>query len=270
MRSTEIGSAAFSRDAPIGIFDSGVGGLSVLREVAEQMPGESVIYFADTAHVPYGGRPLDEVRNFALDICGFLAARGAKMIVMACNISSAVAVDEARERHLGLDILGVIEPGAAAAVGSGAERIGVIATAGTVRSGAYSRCISVLNPAAVATEVACPAFVPLVEAGETEGPEAMRAAREYLTPLADAGCETIIHGCTHYPFLQPTLSKVAASLFPQDRSPSFLDPARETVRLARQLLRRHDSASPLPQVSCQFFVSGDPAHFERQGSLFLG
>jgi glutamate racemase len=256
--------------APIGVFDSGVGGLSVAGEILRNLPTESVLYFADTAHVPYGGRPLDDVRGFALAICDFLVENGAKMVAMACNISSAVALPAARERHPEIPMIGVIEPGASAALTTGARRIGVLATQGTVKSGAYTRAITMSESQAKVVEVPCPLFVPLVEAGETETPEALDAAREYLSPLADAGCEAVILGCTHYPFLLPALQKAATELFPASKRPIFVDPAQETTREIGCLLVRQGIASTASAPSHRYFVSGDVAHFEERGSFFLG
>lgn len=265
---TELG---HGNRSPIGVFDSGVGGLSVAGEILRRLPAESVLYFADTAHVPYGGRPLEEVRGFALGICDFLVSQGAKMIVMACNISSAVALPEARRRYPDVPMLGVIQPGAAAAVATGARRIGVLATQGTVRSGAYTREIAALEPAADVVEVPCPLFVPLVESGDTEGPAALAAAREYLAPLADAGCQAVILGCTHYPFLLPALRRVAADLFPSGGAPAFVDPAQETTREVGCLLAKAAIAAPAgSSPTHRYYASGDPAHFAEQGSLFLG
>lgn len=258
-------------DAPIGVFDSGVGGLSVAGEILRRLPAESVLYFADTAHVPYGGRPLAEVQGFALAICDFLVESGAKIVVMACNISSAVALPAARERHPDIPMLGVIEPGAAAALATGAKRIGVLATQGTVTSGAYTRTITAAEPAAEVVEVACPRFVPLVEAGETESVDARDAAREYLSPLAKAGCQAIILGCTHYPFLLPILRRVAGELFGNGALPAFVDPAQETTREIGCLLSKGGLASlEGSQPAHRYFVSGDVDRFEAQGSAFLG
>ncbi|HEX5323784.1 MAG TPA: aspartate/glutamate racemase family protein, partial [Capsulimonadaceae bacterium] len=196
---------------------------------------------------------------------------GAKMVVMACNISSAVALPKARERFPNTPILGVIEPGATAALATGARRIGVLATQGTVTSGAYTRAIMAAEPLANIVEVPCPRFVPLVEAGQTESPEALCAAREYLSPIAQAGCEAIILGCTHYPFLLPALQKAAAELFPANARPAFVDPAQETTREVDCLLKRHGIAAPNPAVPAhRYCVSGDVAQFEERGTIFLG
>jgi glutamate racemase len=211
------------------------------------------------------------VQGFALGICDFLVANGAKMVVMACNISSAVALPAARERHPDIPMLGVIEPGASAALATSALRIGVLATQGTVTSGAYTRTIKSAQPAASVVEVPCPLFVPLVEAGDTEGPSALNAALEYLAPLAEAGCQAVILGCTHYPFLMPTLRSAAGELFGKGAIPAFVDPAQETTREAGCLLAKcglvsQADAHPL----YQYFVSGDVDHFQSQGSIFLG
>jgi glutamate racemase len=253
------------------VFDSGVGGLSVLRQIIQQLPTESILYFGDTAHVPYGGRPLDEVKTFALDICSFLARRGAKMIVMACNISSAVAIDEARHRHPEIPILGVIEPGSAAALATGSTNIGVLATQGTVSSRAYSKVITALSSATIVTEMSCPLFVPIVEDEEVDSPRAFAATFDYLSQLANSKPGAIILGCTHYPFLQTTLSKVASTIFPENDLPLFIDPAIETARVAGRILSKYNAMNPSTQSgSRNYFVSGSPDHFEKNGSFFLG
>jgi glutamate racemase len=230
-----------------------------------------VLYFGDTAHVPYGGRPLEEIRGFALSICQFLVAGGAKMIVMACNISSAVAIDEARRCYPEIPIIGVIEPGSLAAINTGAERIGVLATQGTVTSGAYTRFIRSRRESASVVEVACPAFVPLVESEMIDSPEAHEASLEYLTPLAAAHATAIILGCTHYPFLTKTLEKVAASVFRDGSVPCFIDPAIETANAISRILSSRGLINGRTAGNFHaYFVSGYPEHFENNGSFFLG
>ncbi|MGC8832559.1 MAG: glutamate racemase [Armatimonadota bacterium] len=209
--------------APVGVFDSGLGGLTVVRQIRRILPQESILYLADTAHVPYGSRPAEEVRQFALTIMQFLVNQGAKAVVAACNMSSALAVDEARE-SLGVPVLGVLESGAQAAVSIWTEGpLGVIATEGTVATGAYPKAIARINPKIEVIQSACPEFVPLVEAGLEDSPQAESAARRYLAPLINAGCRTIILGCTHYPLLLPVLQKAAPNV-------TFVDPAEGTVR----------------------------------------
>ena len=203
------------------------------------------------------------MKSFALSICDFLVSEGAKMLVMACNISSATALIEARRRFPDIPILGVVEPGATAAVASGSERIGVLATQGTVTSGAYTRTIQRLNPDVEVTEIACPRFVPLVEKGDTETDDAVDAAREYLAPLANAGCTVVILGCTHYPFLMTALEKAAQELF-DGNPPRFLDPAVETVRTAVQVLESLDLTGPFASEPVnRYCVSADPDQFSR-------
>lgn len=250
---------------PVGIFDSGLGGLSVAAEVLRTLPCESIVYFADNAHVPYGERPLEEIRDFALDITGFLVGRGAKAVVMACNMSSAVALDEARERYASTPILGVIEPGARAAVDvSRDDPIGVLATTGTVRSEAYVRAIRRLDPSRQVVQQACPRFVPLVESGKADSEEAEAAACTYVTPLVSAGCRTIILGCTHYPYLRRAVRAAAGA------GVRIIDPAQETVRVLHNTLSERRAISDSACPGHTFYASGDAAAFAELGSLFLG
>jgi glutamate racemase len=255
---------------PIGVFDSGVGGLSVASELLSVVPDESLLYYADTKHVPYGGRPLDEVRGFALHIVDFLVDRGAKLVVMACNISSATAVEMAQERYPDVPMIGVLRPGARAACATGADRIGVLATQGTVASGAYERAVHEADKGIGVLQVACPKFVPLVESGRTEGEEARDACREALLPLAThPACDAIILGCTHYPFLLPMLRRVASELF--EHGPIFVDPAEETARTVAQTLRACCiAAEPGSRPIHRFFASGDVDQFRAHAPLLLG
>lgn len=250
-------------DAPIGVFDSGLGGLTVVREILNRLPHERIIYVADQTHVPYGGRELEEVRGFATGISETLAAVGCKAIVMACNISSAVALADAQAAYPETPILGVILPGAAAALEITENSvIGVLATEGTVRSGAYTRALHAARPDAQVLEVACPQFVPLVEGGQERSPAARAAACEYLAPLLDAGADTVILGCTHYPFLLPVLEDAAPEI-------TFVDPAAQTVAALELRLDsglRHVSenfAAPL------LTTTGDVRAFTSQLRRFL-
>ena len=276
--------------SPIGIFDSGLGGLSVAARVMRILPRERIIYFADTAHVPYGERPLAEINGFALDITRFLIEEGAKAIVMACNMSSAIALDEACTRWPDIGILGVIEPGARAAVEVANGRpIGVLATTGTVKSEAYVRAIEreggrgsrrarpdrrsrdpgpgseIPDQQGVAVvQQPCPRFVPLVESGLADSEEAEAAAVDYLAPLRRAGCGTIILGCTHYPFLRRAIESAAGP------EVTIVDPAEETAHaLAKTLYERglESEALDAPHV---FYASGDTCGFAELGSRFLG
>lgn len=250
-------------DAPIGLYDSGVGGLTVLAAIARHLPAERFIYIADQAHVPYGGRPLAEVRTFAGSLARYLFDRGCKAAVMACNISSATALDEV-EAHVGPEhILGVIHPGArAAAEVTRSKRVGVLATAGTVASGAYPRAIEVIDTGLAVHQMACPKFVPLVEAGRSDSPEAHEAALTYLEPLLHAGVDTVILGCTHYPFLLPTLRRIAPAHV------QFVDPAEETALTLKRVLQktgrvRSGHADTRPGHH-QLLTTGDPSIFTKQ------
>jgi glutamate racemase len=252
-------------NSPIGIFDSGLGGLSVAAQVLDKLPDERIVYFADNAHVPYGERPLDEIRRFALDITDYLIGRGAKAVVMACNMSSAIALEEARLRHPRVPVLGVIEPGAAAAVrAAGGSPIGVLATTGTVRSEAYPRSIARLDPSVQVTQQACPKFVPLVEAGKSDSEEAEAAACGCVLPLVRGGCKTLILGCTHYPFLRKAIEAAAGP------GVEIVDPAEETIRILANELAGAGLASDRLAEPHEFCASGETRDFASLGSCFLG
>jgi glutamate racemase len=252
-----------TRSDPIGLFDSGVGGLSVLTRLREALPLEHFLYVADQAHVPYGERPLDEIRGFASAITDHLFARGAKIVVMACNISSATALDGARERHGEGRVLGVIAPGVESAIrNTRSNAIGVLATTGTVRSGAYSKAIAARAPAIRVTEIACPLFVPLVEAEQDGSAEALDAAERAMAPLLDRGVDTVILGCTHYPFLLPALERAAEGRV------RFIDPAEATAALVRDAVERL-SIGANERHPDRLMTTGDPPTFVRQASRFV-
>lgn len=250
--------------AAIGVFDSGVGGLTVAREIVRRLPREHIRYIADQLHVPYGGRPLEEIRGFAGALTAHFLGEGAKVVVMACNISSATALEDTRARFGAENILGVIEHGASAAISkTKSGKIGVLATQGTVATGAYTRTIHAQQKAAEVTEVACPLFVPLVESDQRDGASALAAAREYLTPLLSAGTDTIVLGCTHYPFLLPVLERVA------EGRATFVDPAGATVDALTRLLEKRSLLSrtrgELPHRLC---TTGELALFRSQLRIF--
>jgi glutamate racemase len=253
------------RDAPIGIFDSGIGGLTVAQEVIRQLPHESVVYFGDTARVPYGPKSPDTVRRYSQEISDFLLTQGVKAIVIACNTATAHALTMLRDR-LSIPVIGVVDPGARAAVASSkSNRIGVIGTVGTIKSGAYERAIRALSPDAIITARACPLFVPLVEEGWNEHPAARLIAEEYLRPFAAADIDTLVLGCTHYPLLKALLADV---LGPMVR---LIDSAEETAaETARTLEDRRLATSDGHDVSHRFVASDDPLQFLQLGQRFLG
>ncbi len=228
----------------IGVRDSGVGGLTVARELRRLLPGAQLLYFADTAHVPYGDKSVEQIQHFALSISQFLLGQGAQALVFACNTTSAHALGLARERFANVPIFGVIEPGARVAAQVG-NKVGVLATQATVSSGVYTRTLSQLNPHIETCEIACPAFVPLVENEQTNSREAREACRHYLAPLQRFGADTVILGCTHYPLLLPALREVAPLL-------RFIDPA---TAVAQEVAARFPHLEPSSKAD-RFFVSG--------------
>jgi len=245
----------------IGIFDSGVGGLTVLHEVARLLPDEKLVYLGDTARVPYGTKSPETVRRYALEAAGFLAGLGVKMLVVACNTASAVALDVLKEQY-DIPVIGVIEPGARrAAALTRSGRVGVVGTEGTVKSDAYARAIRAINPAIDVISAACPLFVPLAEEGWANHEIARLAAEEYLGPIR-TGIDTLVLGCTHYPLLKETLHKVLGD------GVELVDSAEETAKLVERLLNGGRRRQPSGEI--RFFVTDVPTRFERVGSAFLG
>jgi glutamate racemase len=249
--------------APIGVFDSGVGGLTVLRSLLSILPKENFIYVGDTARVPYGTKSPETVRRFSLEIAAFLRRRRVKMIVVACNTSSALALNELR-RASPFSVLGVIEPGVRAALAAtGGGRVGVIGTEATIRSGAYETALRRLAPGLRVMSRACPLFVPLVEEGWVNHPVAREVARIYLAPFVRARVDTLILGCTHYPLLKGTLQKVVGGI-------DLVDSADETAKAVRSRLEQDGLLGRGSGGRLEFYSSDDPAKFSRLGRLFLG
>jgi glutamate racemase len=229
-------------DAPIGIFDSGKGGLTVLEQIKQQLPYESVICYGDVARIPYGARSAEEIINFNYEIISYLIERGAKMVIIACNTSSAVAI-EADQTKFSIPINGLIHPGARAALERTRDhKIGIAATQRTVSSHAYRRQIEKIwaekrtdknaQQRLEVLEVACPEFVPLVEAGKTSGPEVRSAIKKYFKVFREKGVDTVVHGCTHYPFLEKEMKDYLGDKV------SFVDPAVDTVKEAKQIMQQ--------------------------------
>ncbi len=247
----------------IGIFDSGVGGLTVLKEVARLLPQEELFYVGDTARVPYGTKSPETVRRYAVESAGFLVQQGVKMLVVACNTASAVAVNELASQFQ-IPVIGVIEPGSRrAATLTTNRRVGVIGTEGTIKSGAYARAIKSDDPAIEVVSAACPLFVPLAEEGWHEHRVAEIAAGEYLAPLLDAGVDTLVLGCTHYPMLKKTLRTVLGDGI------QLVDSAEETAKVVVDTLPSV-GANQEGEGSVRFFVTDVPDRFSRVGSAFLG
>lgn len=254
---------AVHEQAPIGLYDSGVGGLTVLAAIARHLPHERFIYIADQAHVPYGGRALSEIQSFAGSLARYLFDHGCKAAVMACNISTATTLDLVEDQVGPEHVLGVIHPGAqAAAEVTQTQRIGVLATAGTVASGAYPAAVRAIDSGLQVHQVACPRFVPLVEAQRSDSPDAHDAAASYLQPLIEAGVDTVILGCTHYPFLLRTLAAVAPA------GMRFVDPAEQTARTLKATLQRTGRVRPAPlpgrTMPHQLLTTGHADVFARQ------
>ena len=252
-------------NAPIGIFDSGVGGLTVARAILDQLPHESTIYIGDTARGPYGPRSLAEVRDFSLESLDFLISQGVKALVIACNTASAAMLRDARERY-SVPVIEVIQPAvrrAVAATRSG--RVGVIGTKATIDSKAYLDAFAAAPQLTIFSQ-ACPLFVEFVERGETSGPEITRVAREYLQPMIDADIDTLVLGCTHYPLLTGVISYVMGN------GVSLVSSAEETAKdlyrvLVENSLLRAPSTEP---ATHSFIATGDARAFETLARRFLG
>jgi glutamate racemase len=251
--------------APLGVFDSGIGGLTVARALFERLPRESVVYFGDTARVPYGPKSPDTVRRYSSEILAYLLQRGVKAVVVACNTSTAHALDHLRAQAP-VPVVGVIEPGARAAVhATKTGKVGVIGTAGTIASSAYERAIRALRPDVTVHARACPLLVPLVEEGWFEHAATELIAREYLEPLKRAGVDALVLGCTHYPLLKPLLGRVLGP------SVALIDSAEETAGAVQRELEQRGLAAPSTNdPTHRFVVSDDEPHFRRVGARFLG
>ncbi len=252
-------------DRPIGLFDSGVGGLTVVSEVFRSLPQESIVYFADTARYPYGGRAHAEISEIAAGLTAYLVRQSVKAIIVACNTSTSVALDRLRDLFP-LPLVGMIEPGARAAVqATRNRRIGVIATDGTVASGAYVRALQHFCPEAIVVQQGCPELTDLVESGQVEGDAADTALRRYLAPLQAAGIDTLVLGCTHYPYLLPPIARLLGP------GVALVDPAAAAVREMQAILARQDqlaSGNQAPQM--RYIASKNPAHLQTVGSRLLG
>lgn len=257
-----------TRNAPIGIFDSGVGGLTVARAIIDQLPNESIIYVGDTANTPYGPKSIPEVRELALAVMDRLVDEGVKLLVIACNSASAAVLRDARERYTvgrGIPVVEVIQPAVRRAVASTRNRkVGVIGTNATVASKAYEDAFAAAVDLQI-TSAACPAFVDFVERGITSGPELLAAAEEYLAPIKAAGVDTLVLGCTHYPLLTGALSYVMGE------DVTLVSSAEETAKdVYRTLLAHNLERTETSAPSLRFQSTGDADSFEKLARRFLG
>ena len=251
-------------EAAIGVFDSGLGGLTVAHAIMRQLPHESLVYFGDTARVPYGPKSPETVRRYSLEIATFLLEQGVKAIVVACNTATAHALPMLQET-LDIPVVGVVEPGARAAVrATNTGHIGVIGTEGTVKSGAYVRAIHHELPSATVTVLACPLLVPLVEEGWTDREATRLIANEYLSPFMRDEIDTLVLGCTHYPLLKPMIGEIVG------RRVRLIDSAEETAADTARMLEKHRLASATEERRYRFVASDDPQQFLRLGQRFLG
>ncbi len=249
------------KNAPIGVFDSGVGGLTVAREIMRQIPNEKIVYFGDTARVPYGSKSKETVTRYSRQIVRFLQTQEVKAIVVACNTASAYALEEL-EKEVDIPIIGVVKPGAkVAAEATKNGKIGVIATEGTIGSNIYSDYIKRIKPEATVLGKACPLFVPLVEEGLWQDPVTDEIAKRYLTELIDVGIDTLILGCTHYPLIRSTVGKTMGE------DVTLVNPAYETARELKELLVERNLLSEeeakLGDNKYRFYVSDGAEKFKR-------
>lgn len=254
-------------NSPIGVFDSGVGGLTVAREIMRQLPNERIVYFGDTARVPYGSKSKETVTKFSRQIVRFLETQQVKAIVVACNTASAYALEELEE-EVDLPMIGVVKPGARAALeATKNKKIGVVATEATINSGIYNRYIEENDKSVSILGKACPLFVPLVEEGLWEDPVTDEIARRYLTELIDSGIDTLILGCTHYPMLRSTVAKIMGE------GVTLVNPAYETARELKRLLQEKGLESEhrpgLGTELYRFFVSDAADKFQRFANSIL-
>lgn len=249
-------------DRPIGVFDSGVGGLTVFQEIARALPGESLIYLGDTARLPYGTKSRETVIRYAQEAARFLLERDIKMLVVACNTATAAALPTLR-KELSIPVIGVIEPGADAAAEATGGKVGVIATEGTVRAKAYSEAILARRPEAEVIEAACPLFVPLAEEGWANTRVAREVAEVYLRPLVDSGIDTLVLGCTHYPILRNTIGQVIGDGI------AIVDSAETTAQVVEARLDRDEIRSGGARADYRFLVTDSTERFRKIAGEFL-
>ncbi len=248
---------------PIGVFDSGLGGLTAVRELFRRLPGESVVYFGDTARLPYGSKSRDTITRFSLEIASFLVRQNVKLLLVACNTASSYALDTLR-RRLDIPVVGVIDPAADAAIAASPHgRIGVVGTLATVSSGAYAPAIAVRAPGASVISRACPLWVPLIEEGWLKHPVLRAVAEEYLLELRRGALESLILGCTHYPLIAPLIAELMGP------GVTLIDSGAEAARATATLLRERGQLAA-GEARHHFYLSDERLDFPRVAQGFLG
>jgi glutamate racemase len=253
-----------SRDSAIGVFDSGIGGLTVLHKIIEALPRDITVYLGDTARAPYGTKSVETVLRYSYETSAFLVKKGIKLLVVACNTSTAIALEPVRERFA-LPVIGVIEPGVRRAVRrTKTKRVGVIGTDATIQSGAYTRALKNADPEIEVYSRACPLLVPLVEEGWTENAVAEMTVKKYLSSLKQSGIDTLILGCTHYPLLKEAIRKIMGG------GVVLVDSAEEVALEVAALLKGRALARKNGKGSHGFFVTDAPERFIKVGQRFLG
>lgn len=252
-----------SERRPIGMFDSGIGGLTVLKAIIERMPNENVVYFGDTARLPYGSKSSETVTRFSEEIVGFLTTKNPKMIVVACNTASAYSLPRI-ESMVRIPVVGVIEPGASAAVRvTRNKKIGVIGTRATVQSGAYLEAVQSRDRQAKVFQKACPLLVPLVEEGWLDHPATRLVAQSYLKPLKEDGIDTLLLGCTHFPLLMPVIKKVMGDI-------NYVDASRAVSAELREKLAKKSLLNPGGKGKISIYLTDLSQNFKEIGERFLG
>jgi glutamate racemase len=253
-----------NKDSPIGVFDSGIGGLTVLEKIMEALPRESTVYLGDTARAPYGAKSVETVLRYSFENADFLIEKGVKVLVIACNTSTAIALEPLKE-SLSIPVVGVIEPGVRQALKvTRNKKIGVIGTEATIQSAAYTRAIKALDPEVEVYSRACPIFVPLVEEGWLDNEIARTTVKFYLESLRNSGIDTLILGCTHYPLLKKTIRRFMGPRV------QLVDSAEETSKEVRAVLKRRAIGRAKGKGIPSFFVTDAPDRFIKVGRRFLG
>jgi glutamate racemase len=253
-----------NKDSAIGVFDSGIGGLTVLHQIIEALPGENTVYLGDTARSPYGTKSVETVLRYSFENSEFLVEKGVKLVVVACNTSTAIALSRLQE-NLSVPVIGVIEPGVRRAIKSTKnKKVGVIGTEATIQSGAYTRALKAADPKIEVYSRACPQYVPLVEEGRTENAVVEMTVKAYLGSLKQSGIDTLVLGCTHYPLLKKTIRKFMG------RGVHLVDSAEETASEVAEALKKRASGQKAGKGIHSFFVTDAPERFVKVGRRFLG